>query len=521
LEDSKIGIRNSKFVSDASRPSRRGFRVSIFESRTRAISDQQSAIGNQSRPKPRQYTVLLLVSLLVAVSGSSARSNPQDEFTRTFDKTVTLESGQGVQIEHRFGNITIHTQSGREVHIVAHIYCSGSDRDQASRVVNEINIRVKQTGGGVSIRTEYPEWLNHVHIICGSFSYAVDYEITMPEAASLGVRNQFGNVAVTGLKGDADLHNSNGSLTFRDGRGTQQLENSFGGIEVAGNVGDVHAVNSNGYLHVADIGGGLNLRDRFGEVKADRISKQAWIANGNGDVELSEAGGRSSIETSFGSVTATDVRGDLTVRNSNGSVEARDVEGAAEIRGSFGGIKLSLIRQGARVVSQNSDVTLTDVGGEAYVKTSFGLVRATKIGGPLTVENSNGGVNASQVRGAVSVKATFASVVLDGVGDPVDVDNQNGAIEVLSFNPRGSKGSTSTPCGDVTLRTSFSPIRLYLPASGGYRVEASTSFGHIKTELPITASGELSGDSLNGMIGNGACEVRLNDSNGNIEILRK
>jgi hypothetical protein len=83
------------------------------------------------------------------------------------------------------------------------------------------------------------------------------------------------------------------------------------------------------------------------------------------------------------------------------------------------------------------------------------------------------------------------------------------------------KGSASAPCSSVTLRTSSAPVRLYLPGSGGYSVEAKTSFGHVSTELPITSTGELSGDSLAGKIGSGGCQVRLNNSNGNIEILKK
>jgi hypothetical protein len=51
-------------------------------------------------------------------------------------------------------------------------------------------------------------------------------------------------------------------------------------------------------------------------------------------------------------------------------------------------------------------------------------------------------------------------------------------------------------------------------------VNAHTSFGHINTELPVTATGTMGGDSLNGTIGNGACTLDLTNSNGNIEISR-
>jgi len=36
--------------------------------------------------------------------------------------------------------------------------------------------------------------------------------------------------------------------------------------------------------------------------------------------------------------------------------------------------------------------------------------------------------------------------------------------------------------------------------------------------LPITTSGSLSTDSLNGTIGSGGCQLQLTDANGSIEI---
>jgi DUF4097 and DUF4098 domain-containing protein YvlB len=92
------------------------------------------------------------------------------------------------------------------------------------------------------------------------------------------------------------------------------------------------------------------------------------------------------------------------------------------------------------------------------------------------------------------------------------VDNQNGAIEVTT---------ASAGCKDVSLKTSFSHIIVRVPASGGYRVTARTSFGKISSELPVTSTGTLGSDILNGTIGNGACTLDLANSNGSIEIAKR
>ena len=129
------------------------------------------------------------------------------------------------------------------------------------------------------------------------------------------------------------------------------------------------------------------------------------------------------------------------------------------------------------------------------------------------MENSNGAVNASDVKGPVTVKTSFAAVVLSRVEGPsIDVRNQNGAVEVESAG--------GAACTRVTLVTSFAPIRVRLAESGGYDVTARTSFGSIRSDLPITATGSLGTDSLSGRIGAGGCALSLTDSNGNIEILK-
>ena len=69
-------------------------------------------------------------------------------------------------------------------------------------------------------------------------------------------------------------------------------------------------------------------------------------------------------------------------------------------------------------------------------------------------------------------------------------------------------------------KTSFSSIRVRVPGGVGYNVTARTSFGRVSSELPVTATGTMGGDTLNGKIGSGGCQLLLTDSNGSIEILK-
>jgi hypothetical protein len=485
-----------------------------------------------------------VLSLFVALLPLLAQ---RPDFTREFAKTVPLNPGQRFEIDHQMGSITIRTQPQKEVAIHATIETSAGSKEEAEKLSNQIEILLEQTASGVLVRTKYPDQTGW-KIFGKGTSYSVRYDIVMPEGANLRLRNRFGAVSVTGLKGDGDIGNSNGRLEFRDGRGAQRIENSFGAVDVIGNQGDVTVNGGNGAVTVTDISGAVTASNRFGKVTVNRIGKGATIVNSNGSVEVADTGGLTSVTSSFGSVAATRVKGDLIVKNSNSSVDARGIAGsadlntsfgavtffdiggklaasstngkiegtkvggAAELKTSFGSIDVGDVKAGVRAVSGNSGVTLRDVG-EVYAKTSFGSIRVERAAGAVTAENSNGGIQVAGAKGAVSARSTFGAISLDGVGGAVDITNANGSVTV--------GGLTGTGCQPVIAKTTFGPIRVTLPASAAYDVTARTSFGRVKSDFGITMSGTMGEDVISGKIAAGGCELRLNGSNGSIEILKR
>ena len=81
-------------------------------------------------------------------------------------------------------------------------------------------------------------------------------------------------------------------------------------------------------------------------------------------------------------------------------------------------------------------------------------------------------------------------------------------------------GAATGKCFPVALRSTFAPIRIYLPEGEGFQVNARTSFGKINSEIPLTMSGAMSPDNIMGKIGNGQCTLTLANSNGNIDLLK-
>ena len=499
----------------------------------------------------RRYPAWLCAAVLVLGTGGPAlgKDPAQREITRDFQKTVALSGNQGLSLDHRFGQVHLHGDSGHEVRISAKIHVQDRNSADAQDFAQKIQIEVRESSDGVHVRTIYPDTKSYLPSIRigGRTSYSVDYEIAMPAEAPLWLHNEFGNAEVSGVHGWSQIENGHGVLTVRDA-GAAKLVNSFGRIELSNASGNCSVTGNNDAVKVSNVKGTLEVRNRFGEIEVSQISGAATISGGNGTVSLSGSGGNSTINNSFGEVVVRNINGSLSVSNSNGKIDASDVSANADLKTSFGAVEATRIggtltvhnnngsvdiseargfvsattsfgtvnashlRNGANIVTGNGAIELTDIQGDVYTKTSFGSVHVENVKGKFTAQDSNGAVSARAIEGDTTVDTSFSGVTLENIGGKILVNNQNGAIDVTA--------ASSSGCKDIVLKTSFSHIAVRVPTNAGYKVAAHTSFGRINSELPITATGTIGGNSLNGVIGNGACSLGLTNSNGNIEITR-
>lgn len=459
----------------------------------------------------RPRTAVLLASLLLVTAPARAERDPRSDFDRDFSRTLPVKPGQKLEIEHSQGAIHIGTHKLPEIRVKAHISVSSSDASGAQEFGEGIVVTVEESGGAIVVKTRYPDkkWSFSGS---GHVSFSVDYDILVPETMPVSARNKFGDIDVAGLKADSTLSTTNGKVAFHDGKGSQRIDSSFGAIEVVRNQGPVDVTGANGSVVVAEIAGPAVIRNRFGSISARKIQGKTEITGANGSIEVAEVTGDLTVTNSFGNVEVSAVTGDASIRNNNGPVTVDGVSGTADLEGSFGKIRASKVKKGLKVRAQNGEVSASDIGGPANLRTSFGMAEADRIQGDLTVENSNGAVRASGIQGAASIRTSFAQVLLNGVGARVDVDNSNGSIEVHS------SPSKAGACAPMSLKNSFGPIRVFLPDGVGYTVDARTSFGKIRSELPLTVSGSPSTENLEGRIGDGKCPLTIADSNGNIEL---
>src|SRR5712664_2535554 len=210
-------------------------------------------------------TGILSALLLVASSPVLAANSAQEQVSRDFQKSVTLGAGQSVRVEHKFGEVRLHGESGRDVKISATIRAQASSHEEAEAFAQKIQIEVLQSSEGVRIKTIYPEEEKKWFHLSKISSWSVSYDIGMPSDAPLTVRNSFGSIDAARIHGAADLENSHGSITVRD-VGAVRLNNSFGSIELNGANGNASVNDNNGSVQVADVKGTIEVRNRFGSI---------------------------------------------------------------------------------------------------------------------------------------------------------------------------------------------------------------------------------------------------------------
>ncbi len=456
-----------------------------------------------SRLFRRLHALPIMIATILALPAFG-----REEYTRNFDKTISVASGQRLRVIHRMGDIVIRTQPKGELVVHAVISASASSVSEAKQFADRIRIDVQPSGSAMLVETLYPKqeegqsWLHNM-------SYSVRYEITMPENSPLEISNSFGAVRVTGLKANGEITTSHGKLEFRDGRGTQRLEDAFAAVEVTRNAGDLSVSDTNGSVTIGDVSGQVRVKDRFAKVTVAR-SGGTTVMSGNGAVDLSQIGGDVHVTTSFAPVSANSVKGNLSVNNQNGDVDAVGVTGFADLSTSFASVHFEDIGGAVTIKGQNSRVRGSKALGPATIQNSFAAVEVTDVRKGVRIVSQNSPVKATDV-GEASVKTSFGGVVLAGVGGAVEVENQNGSIDVAMTRQQD--------CHPISMKTSFSSLRLRLPDNPSYALAAKTSFGKIHSDFPMMVSGALSTDALSGKIGAGACSLNLINQNGGIEIL--
>ncbi len=123
----------------------------------------------------------------------------------------------------------------------------------------------------------------------------------------------------------------------------------------------------------------------------------------------------------------------------------------------------------------------------------------------------NGDVDATRLGANVEATTVNGSIDASGAGF-VEATTVNGSIRAAMGRADWSRG--------LEFRTVNGSITLELPAGVGAEVSASTVNGDITTDFPLTIQGRFGPRRIQGVIGDGGRQLRLETVNGGISLRR-
>jgi DUF4097 and DUF4098 domain-containing protein YvlB len=243
------------------------------------------------------------------------------EIRERFEKTYPLKSGGEFRLKNTNGSVHITSWDRNEVKIEAEKIVRARSREDAERIMREINIDIRQSEGLVDVDTRLPkhhgggflDWI----FSGGGTSIEVTYWISVPVQVNLVAKSVNGEVRAQGISGRAELETTNGCVEVINVSGSVNAETTNGAIEVS--------------LTKVTPGEAMRFETMNGHIEADFPSDfaadiSAHTTNGHIDCEFPMAVQgrirRTSLEGRIGSANSSSL-GRVTFRTTNGSVNIR------------------------------------------------------------------------------------------------------------------------------------------------------------------------------------------------------
>jgi DUF4097 and DUF4098 domain-containing protein YvlB len=265
-----------------------------------------------------------------------------------------------------------------------------------------------------------------------------------------------------------------------------------------------------------------------GTVLSIDASRKADWKGGSADLEI-QVPKKAAVEllTLRGTVSISDRQADVNVHNSRGDVTLDNISGNATVHERHGNFVANKISGDLSLEGQVDDTTISDVtgsvtlNGDYYGETKFTNIakgvrfkssRTDMETGPLKGEMTMGGsqLEANNITGPFRIDTRSKDIKLTSYTGDVRIDNRNADVEL-----------EPTTMGSITVSNHDGPIRLTLPATANFQLDASARGGDIETDFDVQVQNQHREAVAMTTVGKGGPKVELKTEHGTIEIKKK
>ena len=313
-----------------------------------------------------------------------------------------------------------------------------------------------------------------------------------PVGSSLSVNNPRGDVTISGLSDDNQMHISLHRQVFTrsDSEAASKAQQLVPNITTNGSAINITLPQLEGAS--ADIvvtvpaGAVTSVTANRGDVHINSIKAPVNVIANHGDVEISAVDGpiTAHINNGGSSFSSHSVRGPITLEGRLHDINIADIDGPVTMGGDFfGSTHLEHIRGNVRFHTSRTDFQLARLDGE--VKIGSKDLSAEQAVGPLTLTTRS------------------RNITLDRIAGDVAVTNSNGSVDL----------SSAPPLANVNIQNRNGDVTLTVPEQAGFTVQADSSNGDIENDFGLPIQGNDTRKNFSGTVGKGTGTIRITTTN--------
>lgn len=263
----------------------------------------------------------------------------------------------------------------------------------------------------------------------------------------------------------------------------------------------------------------MNIRcdSSYGWLDVSHIEGRLDARSGNGSIIARDIRGRTDLNTSYGSIQCENVTGSsITLKSGNGGIAAKNLRGSVTAESAYGAIICEDFADGDLKLKSGNGRILIDKAsfGVCEARSSYGTIAGKDLSGDsITLGSGNGSVEAENVQtkslnlssdyGVIrATRITTSSLSAVSGNGSVDIDCSRSSP--IDFNARA--------------KSSYGSVEFAAPPAFSGEVDLRTGYGRVRTTLPVTVKGEITGNRVTGRIGDGDGKIHLESGSGSVEL---
>ncbi|NND88434.1 MAG: hypothetical protein HKM28_04210, partial [Flavobacteriaceae bacterium] len=304
------------------------------------------------------YNILFCLLMIPAVTLANGEDKWKGKYTKEkkLNKSYNVNKNAGLKVDNSYGNIDIVTWSENRTVIEVTIKTNGDDEEQVQKRLDEITVNFSGSSSLVTAETQFNRddskwnwWGNKSNNV----SMEINYVIKLPVTNYVDLNNDYGNITIDRLEGNAKINCDYGQLIIGELRASDNYLNFD--YTKASTIDFMKSGRIN-----ADYSQFTLNRTEDLEINADYTDSEVMQAN---TVDYNTDYGKLHIEK------ANKVTG-------NGDYIALLLgafSGDVNVRASYGSIKIERLTAKAKDVTIDSNYTGIDIGVDSGYSFQFDI----------------------------------------------------------------------------------------------------------------------------------------------------